>query len=38
MFFGRPIALVIIAFTILSLCYPLITKLRNKKKEKGVPS
>ncbi len=38
MFFGRPISLVIVAFTILSLSYPLITKFRNKKKEEAAQS
>ncbi|MFT7491349.1 MAG: putative tricarboxylic transport membrane protein [Pseudohongiellaceae bacterium] len=35
MFFGRPISLVIVAFTVLSLSYPLLTKLLNKQKEKA---
>lgn len=36
MFFGRPIALVIVAFTVLSLSYPLILSYRNKRKERAI--
>jgi len=38
MFFGRPISLVIVAFTIISLIYPLIVKYRKNKKEKDIAS